>query len=117
MQITSTRPFGISGIHLKTDFVKNAQAQREFLKDSVFALRKPNCMKRAGRCCLRKRHIFDAGKRQLHGLDLTFHFSRLLPQFMLSSFCEAVIGLVQTGSPRIFQTLRHPCYWVITPRH
>jgi len=29
------------------------------VKTVVFALRKPTCMKRAGRCCFRKHDIFD----------------------------------------------------------
>jgi hypothetical protein len=98
MQITSTRPFGISGIHLETDFNENAQAQREFCQDSCICFKKTHVYETCWTLLLQKTPHFRRRYPKFHGLDLTLHCSRLLLQFVLSSLYEAVIGLVGQAS-------------------
>jgi len=49
----------------------------------VFTLRKPACMKRAGRCCFRKHHIFDEGTHSYTD-DISFSIAVI---FYFHSFC------------------------------
>jgi hypothetical protein len=57
------------------------------VKTIVFDLRKPTCMKRAGRCCFRKHHIFDGDNRSYTDLislsiAVVFYFNSCSLHFM-----------------------------------